>query len=50
MEQAVDKYFNQLKQESGVKDSRQYFGLMLLNHENDYPEVKKIFSRLNIMT
>ena len=50
MEQAVDKYFNQLKQESGVKDSSQYFGLMLLNHENDYPEVKKIFSRLNIMT
>jgi hypothetical protein len=23
---------------------------MLLNHENDYPEVKKIFSRLSIMT
>lgn len=50
MEQAVEKFFNQLKQEGGSKNPRDYFGLMLLNHENDYPEVKKIFSRLDIMT
>jgi len=50
MEEAVHEYFNGLKQDGGSENNKDYFGLILLNHENDYPEVKKIFSRLDIMT
>lgn len=50
MEQACEKFISDLKAQGGSRDNSDYFALMLLNNQNDYPEVKKVFSRMNILT
>ena len=50
MQEAVEKFFDDFKRKGGSKNPNDYFALVLLNHQNDYPDVKKVFSRLDILT
>jgi len=48
---AVDDFLNKLKHERGASQNNQdYFGIVILNRANEYPDVKKVFSRLGVLT
>lgn len=48
---AIEEFLGRLKSErSASQDNRDYFAIVLLNKSNDYPEVKKVFSRMGILS
>jgi len=50
MQSAVEEFVAKMKREGNSKNNSDYFALILLNHQNDYTEVKKIFSKMDILT
>ena len=48
---AVDDFLKKLKNRKGASQSNQdYFGIVILNRANEYPDVKKVFSKLGVLT
>ena len=51
VQQEIDRFVVDLKGERGAsQENKDYFGIVILNRSNEYPDVKKVFSNLGILT
>jgi hypothetical protein len=48
---AIEEFLGRLKSERGAsQDNSDYFAVVLLGRSTEYPEAKKVFSRMGILT
>ena len=50
MRESSETFLQNLKSDGRSKDNRDYFAISLLNNQNDYTDVKRVFSSMNILS
>jgi len=49
MEEAIDAFLEELKQANGEENGN-FFAIVILDRRNDYPRVKAMLTRLDILS